>query len=299
MLRNSGETRFGVLYSVVASSLFALLYYYVSWLAPLDGLQIYGWRVLLTMPLVLAFVLASGRGIELLRIARRLRKEWRLWLIIPLSSLLLGVQLWLFMWAPLNGVALAVSLGYFLLPLALVLAGRVVFRERISTVQAVACCIALIGVINESWMMKGVSWPTVAVVAGYTCYFSLRRFVRLDNLGGMCFDMLLSLPVALYCTQGGAAAAGFNPMLALLVLGLGLISATALACMVVASQKLSLGLFGLLSYLEPALLVLVSLLLGERIAPAQWLTYAAIWSAILLLLGEGVFKLRRVAGRVR
>src|SRR5690606_22288100 len=108
MLRNSGETRLGVLCSVVASSLFALLYYYVSWLVPLDGLQIYGWRVLLTMPLVLAFVLASGRGVELLRIVRRLRKEWRLWLIIPLSSSLLGVQLWLFMWAPLNGVALAV-----------------------------------------------------------------------------------------------------------------------------------------------------------------------------------------------
>ena len=297
MLRNSGETRLGVLCSVVASSLFALLYYYVSWLVPLDGLQIYGWRVLLTMPLVLAFVLASGRGVELLRIVRRLRKEWRLWLIIPLSSSLLGVQLWLFMWAPLNGVALAVSLGYFLLPLALVLAGRVVFRERISTLQAVACGVALIGVINEAWMMKGISWPTVVVVVGYTAYFSLRRFMRLDNLGGMCFDMLLSLPVAFYCINFFGSSAEFSLTLSVLVLGLGLISATALACMVVASQKLSLGLFGLLSYLEPALLVVVSLLLGERIAPAQWLTYAAIWGAILLLLGEGVFKLRRVAGR--
>src|SRR5690606_300736 len=222
------------------------------WLVPLDGLQIYGWRVLLTMPLVLAFVLASGRGVELLRIVRRLRKEWRLWLIIPLSSLLLGVQLWLFMWAPLNGVALAVSLGYFLLPLALVLAGRVVFRERISTLQAVACGIALIGVINEAWMMKGISWPTVVVVVGYTAYFSLRRFMRLDNLGGMCFDMLLSLPVAFYCINFFGSSAEFSLTLSVLVLGLGLISATALACMVVASQKLSLGLFGLLSYLEPA-----------------------------------------------
>lgn len=297
MSQASAETRHGVLYSMVASSLFALLYYYVSWLQPLSGLQIYGWRVLLTMPLVLTFVLASGRGVELLRIAQRLRQEWRLWFILPFLSLMLGVQLWLFMWAPLNGVALDVSLGYFLLPLALVMAGRVVFQERITLLQAVACGMALIGVVNEAWMMGGVSWPTVVVVLGYTCYFSLRRYVRVDNLGGMCVDMVLSLPVAAYCIFSPLSSDAYSASMMFMVLGLGLISATALACMVVASQKLSLGLFGLLSYLEPALLVVVSFLLGERIAPGQWLTYGAIWAAILLLLGEGVYQQQRVSRR--
>ena len=33
--------------------------------------------------------------------------------------------------------------------------------------------------------------------------------------------------------------------------------------------------------LVPVLLVLVALLLGESIAPQQWLTYGAIWLAIL------------------
>jgi chloramphenicol-sensitive protein RarD len=37
------------------------------------------------------------------------------------------VQLWLFMWAPINDHGLGVSLGYFLLPLTLVLTGRLVF----------------------------------------------------------------------------------------------------------------------------------------------------------------------------
>jgi chloramphenicol-sensitive protein RarD len=43
------------------------------------------------------------------------------------SSALLGVQLWLFMWAPLNGRSLDVSVGYFLLPLTMVLTGRLVY----------------------------------------------------------------------------------------------------------------------------------------------------------------------------
>ena len=47
------------------------------------------------------------------------------------------------------------------------------------------------------------------------------------------------------------------------------------------------ALFGLLSYVEPVLLVVVALLLGETIVAGQWLTYGAIWAAIGVLVVEG------------
>jgi len=50
-----------------------------------------------------------------------------------------------------------------------------------------------------------------------------------------------------------------------------------------------------LGYVEPVLLVLVALLLGERIAEDQWLTYAPIWLAVGLLATEGIMSLRRPA----
>ena len=40
----------GILVSVSASVLFAAMYYLAPWLAPLDGEQIFGWRVLCTLP---------------------------------------------------------------------------------------------------------------------------------------------------------------------------------------------------------------------------------------------------------
>lgn len=45
---------------------------------------------------------------------------------------IVGLQLWLFVWAPVNGYALDVSLGYLLLPISLVLIGRIVFKDRLS-----------------------------------------------------------------------------------------------------------------------------------------------------------------------
>ena len=66
-----------------------------------------------------------------------------------------------------------------------------------------------------------------------------------------------------------------------------MVSALALSCYYIASRMLQFGLFGLLAYLEPALLVGVALLLGEGIAPGQWLTYVPIWSAVVVLVAEG------------
>lgn len=68
---------------------------------------------------------------------------------------------------------------------------------------------------------------------------------------------------------------------------LGLISASALVCYVVASRLLAFSLFGLLSYVEPVLLLGVALLLGESIKAGEWLTYLPIWLAVMVLVFEG------------
>lgn len=109
----------GVGCSLLASALFGLLYYFASVLAWLGSLQGYGWRILGTFPLLTAFLLLLGHEPQILAQCSWMMDHPKLWLLLPLSLLLLSVQLWLFIWAPIHGHALDVSLGYFLLPLAL------------------------------------------------------------------------------------------------------------------------------------------------------------------------------------
>jgi len=75
---------------------------------------------------------------------------------------------------------------------------------------------------------------------------------------------------------------------------LGLISASALVSYILASRLLPFSLFGLLSYVEPVLLVGVALLLGESISRDEWMTYLPIWLAVLVLIYEGFRHLRRL-----
>ena len=286
----------GILVSVLASVLFGALYYLSPFLVPLDGEQIFGWRVMLTLPFTTALLFWRQEVATVKTLLLRARREPVFAALLLASSALLGVQLWIFLWAPMNGQALPVSLGYFLLPLVMVVAGRLLFAERLTTGQALATLVAAVGVGHELWQAGSMSWETWVVALGYTVYFSLRRWLQTDTLAGHWVDMALLLPVAIAFTLRAPSSwplvAGHQPLWALLPL-LGMVSAVALALYMIASRWLPLGLFGLLSYVEPVLLVAVAWLLGESIAPQQVLTYALIFAAVGLLIGDGLWHLWR------
>ena len=286
----------GVVVSVLASVLFASLYYLSPFLAPLDGEQIFGWRVLVTLPFTTALLLALKEAAAVRTLLLRALRQPVFGLQLLLSAALLGVQLWIFMWAPMNGRALPVSLGYFLLPLVMVVAGRLWFAERLTPGQTLATLVAAAGVGHEFWQAGGMSWETWVVALGYTVYFSLRRWMKTDTLAGHWMDMALLVPAAIAFTlrapNSWPLVAG-HPELWVLLAVLGVISAVALAMYMIASRWLPLGLFGLLSYVEPALLVVVAWLLGESIAPQQVLTYGLIFAAVGVLICDGLWHLWR------
>ncbi|GLO50090.1 EamA-like transporter family protein [compost metagenome] len=286
----------GILSSVMASCLFAVMYFYTSLLTPLDGEEIFGWRTLLTLPCLTLFMLVSKDWKRVGELLARVKRTPLLLLGMVGTSWLMGVQLWLFLWAPLHGRSLEVSMGYFLLPLAMVLTGRLVYGERLSRLQKVAVACAALGVGHELYQHGSFAWETLVVTIGYPIYFVLRKRCRTEHLGGLWCDMCLLLPWALYFViQGPLSPADLqaHPGLYALIPILGAISASALIAYVLASRLLPFSLFGLLSYVEPVLLVGVALLLGETIGPDQWLTYLPIWAAVLVLVIEGFKHLLR------
>ena len=292
----------GIVASVLASVLFSGIYFLSPFLAPLDGEQIFGWRVLLTLPFTTALLLWRGEGTRLRQLWHSVRQAPRSALGLLLSAAMLGVQLWLFMWAPLHGRALPVSLGYFLLPLVTVLAGRVFFGEQLSRAQLLSTLLAGAGVGFELWRAGSLSWEMWLVALGYTAYFVLRRHLRTDHLAGHWLDMALLVPAALFFTVRAPSSVPLladHPVLFALLPLLGVLSAVALALYMAASAWLSMGLFGLLSYVEPVLLVVVALLLGESLAPGQWPTYALIFAAVLVLVLDGLRHWLRERRRVR
>ena len=283
--------------SVLASVLFGAIYYLSPFLAPLDGEQIFGWRALCTVPFTTALVLWRGEWPQVVALGQRVRRAPVLALALLASSALVAVQLWLFRWAPLHGRALPVSLGYFLLPLVMVLVGRVLYGELLSPAHKLATALAAVGVGYELLRAGGVSWETWLVALGYPVYFALRRTLRTNHLAGHWLDMALICPAALWFIAVGDPSAlqrlADHPKLWVLVPAMGVVSAIALALYMAANRLLPLGLFGLLTYVEPVLLVIVALLLGESLSPGQWPAYALVFAAVGVLVLDGTLRLRR------
>lgn len=300
-LRPLVSTR-GVLASMISSVLFAGLYFVTPYLHPASAEAIWAIRNIVAVPFVILVILSMRQWYLITDIARRIKRQPIFALGIITSGFLVAAQLWVFGYAPLNGRGLQVALGYFLLPLMLVVVGRLLYKDRLVWWQWGAAGVAALGVAYELIRVGSISWETLLVALGYPFYFVLRRAMGTNNLAGMAWEFAAMTPFALFFLVREVAPGKIfteNPTLMWLGPVFGLMSALAVVLYLVALRLLIMSLFGLLAYLEPALLVVASILNGEVIPKDEWLTYGAIWAAVLILMTGGAFQVVAAAKRRR
>ena len=291
----STRTVRGVILSLASSVFFGVLYYVMPLFAPLTGEAVWAIRVLFAVPTVTAILLLTREWPLLEEAMRRLRQRPVIIFGMLATSALLGAQIWVYMWAPLNGRALQVALGYFLFPLVMIVVGRLLYKERLTRLQQVATVLAAIGVLIEIIRVGVISWEALLVALGYPLYFVIRKALQLNNTAGMWFDMVILTPLAVFTVfmslSLGPSLAG-HPYLSWLVPLVGVLSSVAILFFVLAGKYLSMGVFGLLSYVEPALLMVAALLIGETITPGELALYGFVWAAIALVVIDGIRQLR-------
>ncbi|SMB89143.1 chloramphenicol-sensitive protein RarD [Pasteurella testudinis DSM 23072] len=287
----------GVWAALLSNILFGVLYLYSSWMRPMSGTDVFAWRMV-SMLVGLWLILLLSRGWhDLFRFAYKVGRNWKKWLLIVLPMPILASQLWLFMWAPVNGYGVDVAMGYFLFPLVMVLCGRLFFGETLSRLQWLAVVLAAAGVAHELWQTHAFSWVSIWVFATYPMYYLLRRLLRVPALTGLLIDLSLIAPIALgyLLLQADGMAVWASPNRYWLLIPLmGIISAAAMQLNLHASRLLPVTLFGMFSYLEPVLLfVLAVLVLKAPLAAESLITYGLIWAALSLSLLDGRLKMRR------
>ncbi len=288
----------GILAAILSNSLFGVLYLYSGWMAPMSGTDVFAWRMVAMLGGLWFLLFASRSHGDFFRFIRQTGRNWKKWGLILLPTPIIASQLWLFMWAPVNNYGVDVAMGYFLFPLAMVLGGWLFLREQVTPVQWLAVALAGLGVAHELWQTHAFSWVTLWVFGTYPAYYLMRRHQGVPALTGLIIDLSLIAPFALgYLISNGSLAQVAAPSWYwLLIPLLGLISAAAMQLNLHASRLLPVPLFGMLSYLEPVLLFLLSItLLNSPMANESLLTYGLIWSSLMVSLFDSWLKMRRPA----
>ena len=145
-----------------------------------------------------------ARGWDQVRAARS-RTGGR-WPCCSLTALLIGTNWLLYVYAINSGHILAGSLGYYLNPLANILLGRFILKERLSRLQWAAVAIAAGGIAVLAAGALGTLWISLTLCFSFATYGLLRKIIHVDSLAGLTIETALLFPIALgWLLLGGAA----------------------------------------------------------------------------------------------
>ncbi|AIZ78388.1 EamA family transporter RarD [Actinobacillus equuli subsp. haemolyticus] len=277
-----------------ANFLFGLGYYFAILLRPLNGESMFGFRIVVLAPFILLAILLFKQTAKFQQLWQKIKQNPPLVLVLLLLALNTGIQLWLFLWAPNNGQAIEVSIGYLLLPIVAVALGKIVFKEHFTLLKWLSLGFAVIGVVSNIWLTGSFSWATIVAGVGYPLYITLRRYFGINTLATFFVELLLVMPFAGYFI----AQTDMQPILAdnqhiyyFLAL-FGLVNGAAFILYIASSNLLPVNVLGLLGYVEPLVMLCVSFMIGEVLDSKSYLLMICLALAITLLTIDN-FRLAR------
>lgn len=275
----------GILCCMSANFLFGLGYYFAILLRPLSGESMFGYRIFVLAPFILLAIILFKQAGKFSELLQKIRQNPPLVLLIALLAFIQGFQLWLFLWAPNNGQAIEVSIGYLLLPIVAVALGKMVFKERFTTLKWLAISFAALGVSSNILLTGTFSWATLAAGVGYPIYITLRRYFQINNLATFFVELLFIMPFAAYFAMQTNVdeMVAQNPFLFYFLALFGIVNGAAFILYIASSNMLPVNVLGMLGYVEPLVMLFISFAIGEVLEAKSYLLMICLAFAIGLL----------------
>lgn len=278
--------RSGLPYALGAHVVWGSMPLYLLLVRSVPPLEFIAWRVLFTLPLCLA-LLAVGRGWS--EVAAVMRDRRAMGTLLA-SATMVAVNWFLYVWAIQNRYIYAASLGYYILPLMMMLLGLAVLGERLTRRQWSAVVLAGLGVAVLAVGALTTMWLSLSMAVTFGIYGLLRKTVAAGPLAGLTIESLILLPIAL-AIVGWFAASPASPALAhgsrvaLAVAWSGPMTAIPLMWFAIAARRMPYTVLGFLQFLSPTVVFLLGLtVFHEHLKPAQLACYMAIWGAAALFV---------------
>lgn len=290
----SQSNKDGVLLALCAYGLWGIAPVYFKWVSSVNALEILAHRILWSLVLTLFIILLTKRLPKLVDAIRN--KKIRTYLLA--STLLVGCNWGIFIWAVNSNQMISASLGYYINPLVNIMLGMVFFSEKLDNIKKLAAGMCLIAVCFEIYHFGQLPWIALALAITFGLYGLVRKKVGVDSFVGMVLETGLLVPVALgYLVLSpetvwvnGEASTGIYAKLFLA----GPVTMIPLLCFAAAANRISLTALGFFQYIGPSGMFLLAIFVyGEPISSEKLMTFAIIWSALALLVWDNVRKLRK------
>ena len=283
------RARAGLLYGLAAYGLWGVMPIYFKWLKAVPSIDIVAHRIIWSL-VALAILATLAGAWDQVRTAIRHRRTLAILLV---TAVLIGTNWLLYVYAINSGHILAGSLGYYLNPLANILLGRFILKERLTKLQWAAVAIAAGGIAVLAAGALGTLWISLTLCFSFATYGLLRKIVHVESLAGLTIETALLSPLALgWLLMGGAEGRpmfGAGGSETVLLVAAGIVSTVPLLCFTAAARRLAYSTVGMLQFIAPTLQVLLAVAIyDEPFTNAHAIAFGCIWTALTLYLGSMV-----------
>ncbi len=286
----------GILYGVVAYTLWGLLPIYWKALQGVPADQILANRMVWSLAFV-GLILA-------------IRREWawlgptlhnrRVLVTYTITALLLSLNWFTYIWAVNAGYVVETSLGYFINPLFNVLLGVLFLHEKLRSGQMLALSLAAAGVAYLTFSYGAFPWIAITLAISFSVYALLRKTAPLQSTQALALETgLMFLPALSYLLYvqaiGSGALGNVDAKTTLLLVGAGVATGVPLLAFGAAARRITMTNLGLLQYIAPTMQFLLGVYVyNEPFSRQQLIGFGLIWLALLVYAIEGVRRSRQV-----
>ncbi|MCV2868555.1 EamA family transporter RarD [Defluviimonas sp. WL0002] len=293
----TGDTLPGFLFALAAYVLWGFLPLYMKALAHIPPQEVIAHRVLWSVPVAGAILIATGRTADLMRALRTPRMLGMAAVTAALISLNWGI----YVWAIGSGHALDAALGYYINPLFSVFLGAALLGERLSRLQWLAIALAALAVAILTIEAGRLPMAALALTLTWGCYAFFKKWLPIGPNQGFMLEVLLLTPPALAYVVW-LAGSGQGHLLAgstfdsWMLAGCGVVTAVPLVLYANGAKRLTLSTIAIMQYIAPTMIFLTAVFVfGEEFDTTRKIAFPLIWAALAIYTTAMVRGRRRVA----
>jgi len=279
-----GGARRGFVYALMAYGLWGLLPLFLKAVSHLPALEVVAHRILWSVPIAGAVLVATGRTGDLKAALRSPRTV----ALASLTAGLITINWGIYVWAIAVERTVETSLGYYINPLMSVVMGAVLLGERLSRAQVAALGLATCAVVLMTVEAGVLPWVSLVLAGSFAIYGFLRKTLPIGPSQGFFLEVLiLSVPALAYAIWLQATGASHfvpsQPRDMLLLLACGPATAVPLLLYGFGAKLLKLSTIGIMQYIAPTGIFLIAVFaFGEPFGMVRLAAFGLIWVALAI-----------------
>lgn len=214
--------------------------------------------------------------------------------MLALAAVFLAINWGVYVYAVISDQVVEASLGYFINPLVTVALGVLFLRERLRRAQWAAVGIAVLAVGVLTFSYGQLPWISMILAVSFGVYGLIKKQVGIGSVASLTIETAALAPLAVvviiaFIARGDSGFTSGDPVLPVLLVLLGLVTALPLLAFGGAATRIPLSTLGLLQYMTPVLQFLVGVLVfQEAMSASRWVGFLLVWASLVILTIDGL-----------